>query len=52
MRETMKDLIKSTITSIGIALTIFCITGMIFDIAYDGNFSLDNYQFPKWLSDA
>lgn len=45
MRETMKDLIKSTITSIGIALTIFCITGMIFDIAYDGNFSLDNLQF-------
>ena len=47
MRETMKDLIKSTITSIGIALTIFCITGMVFDIAYDGNLSLDNYQFSK-----
>ena len=30
MRETMKDLIKSTITSIGIALTIFCVTGMHF----------------------
>lgn len=39
MRETMKDLIKSTITGIGIALTVFCIAGMIFDIAYDGNFS-------------
>ena len=33
MRETMKYLIKSTITGIGIALTVFCITGMIFDIA-------------------
>ena len=30
MRETMKNLIKNTITSIGIALTIFCITGMVF----------------------
>lgn len=49
MRETMKNLIKSTITSIGIALTIFCITGMVFDIAYDGNFSLDNYQFSKMV---
>ena len=45
----MKDLIKSTITSIGIALTIFCITGMVFDIAYDGNLSLDNYQFSKMV---
>ena len=49
MRETMKDLIKSTITSIGIALTVFCVTGMVFDIAYDGNFSLDNYQFSKMV---
>ena len=49
MRETMKNLIKNTITSIGIALTIFCITGMVFDIAYDGNFSLDNYQFSKMV---
>ena len=49
MRETMKNLIKNTITSIGIALTVFCITGMVFDISYDGNFSLDNYQFSKMV---
>ena len=49
MRETMKNLIKNTITSIGIALTVFCITGMVFDIAYDGNFSLNNYQFSKMV---
>lgn len=49
MRETMKNLIKNTITSIGIALTVFCVTGMVFDIAYDGNFSLDNYQFSKMV---
>ena len=29
MRETMKNLIKNTITSIGIALTVFCVTGMV-----------------------
>ena len=52
MRETMKDLIKSTITGIGIALTVFCVTGMVFDIAYDGNFSLDNYQFSKTTSSS
>lgn len=44
-----ENLIKNTITSIGIALTVFCITGMVFDIAYDGNFSLDNYQFSKMV---
>ena len=49
MRETMKNLTKNTITSIGIALTVFCVTGMVFDIAYDGNFSLDNYQFSKMV---
>lgn len=49
MRETMKNLIKNTITSIGIALTVFCVTGMVFDIAYDGNFCLDNYQFSKMV---
>lgn len=44
-----ENLIKNTITSIGIALTVFCVTGMVFDIAYDGNFSLDNYQFSKMV---
>ena len=33
MRETMKNLIKNTITSIGIALTVFCVTGMVFDLS-------------------
>ena len=32
-----------------LALTVFCVTGMVFDIAYDGNFSLDNYQFSKMV---
>ena len=49
MRETMKNLIKNTITSIGISLTVFCVTGMVFDIAYDGNFILNHYQFSKMV---
>ena len=36
---------QNQLWSIGIALTVFCVTGMVFDIAYDGNFSLHNYQF-------
>ena len=49
MRETMKNLIKNTITIIGISLTVFCVTGMVFDIAYDGNFILNHYQFSKMV---
>ena len=45
----MKNLIKYTIISIGMALTIFCITGMGFDIAYGGNFSLNDYRFTKMV---
>ena len=52
MREMMKDLIKSTVMSIGMALTIFCIAGIGFDIAYGGTFSLDNYMFTKMVIGA
>lgn len=49
MKELIKDLIKSTVISIGTALTIFCIVGIVFDIGYNGNFNLDNYQFTKMV---
>ena len=52
MRETMKNLIKNTITSIGIALTVFCVTGMVFDITYDGNFSLGHDLSQRQSSNA
>ncbi len=45
----MKKILKSIIISIGIAMTIFCFVGVIFDIIYEGNFSLENYQFTKMV---
>lgn len=45
----MKKILKSIIISIGIAMTIFCFVGVVFDIVYEGNFSLENYQFTKMV---
>ena len=47
MKETLKDMLKSTVISIGMALAIFCLVGIVFDIGYKGNFSLENYKFTK-----
>ena len=41
MKETVKDLAKSTMISIGMSLTIFCIMGMVADIISEGNFSIN-----------
>lgn len=49
MRNIVKDLVKSTIISIGMALTIFCLVGIMFDVIYEGNFSLEGYQFTKMV---
>ncbi len=49
MKETMKDLAKSTVISIGMAMAIFCLVGIVFDIGYKGNFNLDNYRFTKMV---
>ncbi len=49
MKETIKDLVKSTVISIGMAMAIFCLVGIVFDIGYKGNFSLDNYRFTKMV---
>lgn len=49
MRETVKDLLKSTVISIGMAMAIFCLVGIVFDIGNKGNFSMDNYQFTKMV---
>ena len=49
MRNIVKDLVKSTIISIGLALTIFCLVGIMFDVIYGGNFSLEGYQFTKMV---
>lgn len=49
MKETMKDLVKSTVISIGMAMAIFCLVGIAFDVRFGGNFSLENYQFTKMV---
>ena len=49
MKETIKDLAKSTVISIGMAMAIFCLAGIVFDVRYKGNFSLENYRFTKMV---
>lgn len=49
MGKAVKDILKSTVISIGMALTIFSIVGMIFDIMGGGNFSMEGYQFTKMV---
>ena len=49
MNNTFKDLIKSIAISIGMSLTIFSITCIIFDVIYGGNFSLEGYRMTKMI---
>lgn len=49
MKETIKDLIKSVLISIGIAMTIFCIVGIVYDVRYGGHFELNDYSFIKMI---
>ncbi|SFB35173.1 Protein of unknown function [Acetitomaculum ruminis DSM 5522] len=45
----MRDLLKSSIMGIGMAMAIFCIVGIGFDIGFKGNFTLENYRFTKMI---
>ena len=49
MKDTIKELVRSTIISICMAMTIFCIVGIVFDQVYKGHFSLENYGFTKMV---
>jgi len=49
MNNTVKDLLKSIVISIGMALTIFSLVCVVFDIGYGGNFSLEGYQMTKMV---
>ena len=49
MNNTVKDLLKSIVISIGMALSIFSFVCVIFDIGYGGNFSLENYSLTKMV---
>jgi len=48
-REKMKDIFKRAVIGIGIAMSLFSISGIIFDIAGGGNYQLDNYGFTKMV---
>lgn len=50
MGKAVKDILKSTVISIGMALTIFSLVGMFFDIVNGGNFSMEGYQFTKMVA--
>ena len=50
MKEIMKDLLKSVVISICMAMTIFCLVGIVFDIGYKGSFSLEDYKFTKMVT--
>ena len=52
MNNTLKDVLKSIVISIGMALTIFSLVCMIFDIAYGGTFSLEGYRMTKMIIGA
>lgn len=45
----MKKLLISCFMGIGIALSIFNATGMVFDLANDGIFQFQNYQYTKMM---
>ena len=49
MKNMIKDLVKNTVISIGMAMAFFCFAGTIFDIIYKGTFYLENYQFTKMV---
>lgn len=49
MKDTIKDLVKSVLISISLALSIFSLACVVFDIIYKGNFSLENYQLTKMV---
>ena len=49
MKDTIKDLVKSVLVSIAMALSIFSLACVVFDIIYKGNFSLENYQLTKMV---
>ena len=50
MGKAVKEILKSTVISIGMALTIFSLVGMFFDIVNGGNFSMEGYQFTKMVA--
>ena len=49
MKDTIKDLVRSTVISICMSMLIFCFVGVVYDISAGGNFTLTNYEFTKMI---
>ncbi|MBP5553807.1 MAG: DUF3021 domain-containing protein [Lachnospiraceae bacterium] len=45
----MKDLLKSIVISIGMALAIFSFVGIVFDVMGDGVYTLEDYRYTKMV---
>ncbi len=45
----MKDLLKSIVISIGMALAIFSFVGIIFDVMGGGVYTLEGYRYTKMV---
>ena len=45
----MKDLLKSIVISIGMALAIFSFVGIVFDVMGGGVYTLENYRYTKMV---
>ena len=50
MKNIIKDLLKSVVISIGMALVIFSLVCVVFDICNKGSFSLENYRLTKMVA--
>lgn len=49
MKDTVNDLVRSTVISICMSMLIFCFVGVVYDISDGGNFALINYGFTKMI---
>ena len=49
MKDTIKDLVRSTVISICMSMLIFCFVGVVYDISDGGSFTLTNYGFTKMI---
>lgn len=49
MKIDKKQIVIDTLISIGLACTLFCLFGILFDQIDHGHFVLENYQFTKMV---
>jgi len=50
MNKKSNSILQSTLAAVGIAATLFCICGIIFDAVNKGNFHLESYAFTKMVT--